>query len=172
MGIDDYIKRLEDSRYTPMQVYWYLIEEEKYTPKEVMAAFERLGQREEIMQGAKYGDTPVAFTLRTFREEFFTHADCLEIEHALDHEQNSSFAEEREDENERDDEPVGVTVSDDGYILNTSKPITAANNKSYEEHVSMHDNSGAPSVRNQGTGKSGEEREEREEEERTRRTFW
>lgn len=83
ISLADYVKRFEDAKYTPMQTYSWMIEEEHYTPGEVMAAFEQLGQKEVIMQGAAFGDTQVAYTLRTFRNEYFTSEDLLELEQLI-----------------------------------------------------------------------------------------
>lgn len=83
ISLADYVKRFEDAKYTPMQTYSWMIEEEHYTPGEVMAAFEQLGQKEVIMQGAAFGDTQVAYTLRTFRNEYFTGEDLLELEQLI-----------------------------------------------------------------------------------------
>lgn len=172
--IEEYIKRLEDSKFGPCQCYWFLITQEGYAPSEVMLAFEKLGQRDTIIQETAHGTTEVANVLCAQRTTFFDSKDLAEIEREMDEDRRIAEREaKRLEEKQKEEEPISVTISDDGYVLNTSKPITAANNRSYEEHISEHDNSGAPSVRNQGTGRSGEEREEEEQEdERVRRTYW
>jgi len=58
--------------------------------------------------------------------------------------------------------PAEVIVSNDGEVMNTNKPVTRENFKEFEDRGYIDSDSlNAHSIRNEGTGKSGEENERR-----------
>lgn len=84
----NYIKRLENSNFSPCQVYWFLTTGEngdpyseiQYPPKNVMAIFDGLGQKDEIIRETALGTSEVANVLRGLRRTLFEPEDQALIE--------------------------------------------------------------------------------------------
>ena len=185
--LDTYLARLFQADFSLQQAYYALTWERSagYDPEMVMDAVDRTGRKDELLHNVAKRDTDIAKELFNLRSDFFVEEDqktivryAKEYDLANDIHINTYSYKSADTKEEfyaeygewpNTPEPAAQVVeSFDGGIVNTNKPITAANAHEFMQKI---DSQRPDSIRDEDAGVSLKERDEEEEEDRQRSLY-
>lgn len=160
---------------SPKEAYRYAVVRLGADKELALQVFDDLGQGEEVRAFAKQlGPTQIEKEKKAFyRERMEWARQSVKNDSSKEMQkfvrQLDSLMEKEQYQNDvqnyLEPESAGIVLSNDGYIINTERPLTAQNERMYSEYMSERN---AGERRNEGTHNSPEEKREEKREERER----